>query len=167
MIGYDDLEFLTMDEWTTNLSQSWSVKDLVANTDTVNIAQGSWLVVATDGEFFKESNYGTSVEFLINGVALIPDVFTISQNYPNPFTSSTTIDYDVPQTQHIAIRIYDIRGRLIKTLMNEEQNAGYKSITWDGTNDDGEKVSAGVYFYQMHTSNGESFTKSKKLLKLN
>jgi flagellar hook assembly protein FlgD len=51
--------------------------------------------------------------------------------------------------------------------MNEEQNAGYKSITWDGTNDDGEKVSAGVYFYQMHTSNGDAFTKSKKLLKLN
>jgi hypothetical protein len=170
MIGYDDLEFLTMDEWTTSLSQSWSIQDLVSNTDTVNIAQGSWSVIATDGEFLKESNYGASVEFFINGIALIPDAFIISQNYPNPFNSSTTINYDIPESQHIAIRIYDIRGRLIKTLIDEHQNAGYKSITWDGTNEDNEKVSAGVYFYQIHTSSslsGDSFTKSKKLLKLN
>ena len=169
MIGYDALEFLTMDSWITDLTLSWSIKDLVSYTDTVNVASGSWVIVATDGEFFKESNFGNPMELFINGSALVPDTYTLNQNYPNPFSSSTTITYDMPETQKVMIRIFDIKGRLIRTLANEDQNAGYKTVIWDGKNDDGDQVSAGIYFYQMHAPSSLNFnglTTTKKMIKL-
>ena len=169
MIGYDALEFLTMDNWMTDLTLSWSIKDLVSYTDTVNVASGSWVIVATDGEFFKESNFGNPMELFINGSALVPDEYILNQNYPNPFSSSTTITYDMPETQKVMIRIFDIKGRLIRTLANEDQNAGYKTVIWDGKNDDGDQVSAGIYFYQMHAPSSLNFnglTKTKKMIKL-
>ena len=169
MIGYDALEFLTMDNWIKDLTLSWSIKDLVSYTDTVNVASGSWIIVATDGEFFKESNFGNPMELFINGSALVPDAYTLNQNYPNPFSTSTTITYDMPETQKVMIRIFDVKGRLIRTLANEDQNAGFKTVIWDGKNDDGDQVSAGIYFYQMHAPSSLNFnglTTTKKMIKL-
>lgn len=128
------------------------------------------MIIATDGEFFTESNDGNPVELSINGSALIPDNYVLNQNYPNPFSSSTTISYDMPETQKVMIRIFDVRGRLIRTLTNEEQNAGFKSVVWDGKNDDGKTVSAGIYFYQMYAPSSLDFnglTSTKKMIKLN
>ena len=168
MIGFNDLEFLTMDDWITDLTLSWSIKDLVANTDTVNVAQGSWMIVASDGEFFVESNFGNPMELSINGSALIPDQYSLNQNYPNPFKNFTTISYDMPENQKVKIRIFDVRGRVIRTLINEDQSAGFKSILWDGKNEDGDEVSAGVYFYQMYAPSSANFkgiTKTKRMVK--
>ena len=161
MVGLDGLEFLTMDYWITDLTLSWSLSDLIAQTDTVNVASGSWLIQATDGEFFKDSNSGESTPFSINGSALIPEDFILSQNYPNPFSSSTTIQYDLPESQKVVIKIYDVRGRLIKVVVDEEQNAGFKNVNWDATNEDGDKVSSGVYFYQITTKKNN---KARKML---
>ena len=169
MIGYDALEFLTMDNWIEDLTLSWSIKDLVSYTDTVNVASGSWIIVATDGEFFKESNFGNPMELSINGSALVPDEYTLNQNYPNPFSTSTTITYDMPETQKVMIRIFDVKGRLIRILANEDQKAGFKTVIWDGKNDDGDQVSAGMYFYQMHAPSSLNFnglTATKKMIKL-
>jgi PKD repeat protein len=161
MIGFDGLEFLTMNDWTTDLSLSWSLSDLIAQTDTVNVASGSWLIQATDGEFFKNSNFGEPTLFSINGSALIPEEFILSQNYPNPFSSSTIIQYELPESQKVVIKIYDVRGRLIKVIVDEEQNAGFKNANWDGTNEDGDQVSSGVYFYQIIT---KKINKTRKML---
>ena len=169
MIGYDSLEFLTMDTWTKNLSTAWSIKDLVANTDTVNTAFGSWAIEATDGEFFVLSNDGNPIDFSINGSALIPEDYLLLQNYPNPFNNSTTIRFNNPYPQKISIKIYDLAGALVHELINEEVNAGYNNIVWDGRNSDGESVSSGVYFYQIHAkkdSDGNKFIQTKKMLKL-
>ena len=161
MIGFDGLEFLTMDDWTADLTLSWSLSDLIAQTDTVNVASGSWLIQATDGEFFKDSNFGEPTLFSINGSALIPEEFILSQNYPNPFSSSTIIQYDLPESQKVVIKIYDVRGRLVKVIVDEEQNAGFKNANWDGTNEDGDQVSSGVYFYQITT---KKINKARKML---
>jgi hypothetical protein len=169
MIGYEGLEFLTMDTWTKNLSLSWSIKDLVSNTDTVNVASGSWAIEATDGEFVVLSNEGNPIDFSINGSALIPENYLLLQNYPNPFNNSTTIRFNNPYPQKISIKIYDLAGALVHELINEEVNAGYNNIIWDGRNSDGESVSSGVYFYQIHAkkdSDGNKFIQTKKMLKL-
>ena len=169
MIGYEDLEFLTTTSWISDTSIAWSMDDLAAQTDTVNVSEGSWSILATDGESFKNATTGTIGNLKIDARALVPDVFDLKQNYPNPFKASTTIEYDVPEAQQIVIRIFNVRGHLVRTLVEEEQSPGYKLIVWDGTNDDGDQVSSGIYFCQMYTPsnpNGGRFVRTKKMLRL-
>jgi hypothetical protein len=72
--------------------------------------------------------------------------FVLRQNYPNPFNPSTTIQYDIPHTGEITIAIYDIQGRLVRSLASLTQQAGTHSAVWDGRNDSGLNVSSGNYF---------------------
>jgi len=82
-------------------------------------------------------------------IRAIPTVFSLHKNYPNPFNPVTTLKYDLPEAANVKLTIYDITGRTVKTLVNSHQEAGYKSIRWDSTNDLGEPVSAGMYLYRI------------------
>ena len=97
----------------------------------------------------------------ING-ELLPEVFSLHQNYPNPFNPVTKLRYDLPENGHVNITIYDMLGREIKTLINQTQDAGYRSIIWDATNDYGKPVSAGMYLYQIQA--GEYISTKKMVL---
>lgn len=68
-------------------------------------------------------------------------------NYPNPFNPTTKIDYGLPEVSNVKLVIYDILDREVTTLVNGFQDAGYKSITWHGTDTFGRNVGAGMYFY--------------------
>ncbi len=92
---------------------------------------------------------------------LIPDRFYLEQNYPNPFNSNTTIEYGLPEESHITVKIYNILGQHIKTLVNEEKPAGRYNVRWDGTNTSNIPVSSGMYIYVIKSPN---FTKTKKLI---
>ena len=94
----------------------------------------------------------------------IPLHFTLHQNYPNPFNPTTQIRYDLPQDALVSISIYDVMGRMIKSLSNANQTAGYHSLQWDATNDMGESVSAGMYIYTIQAGEYRS-TKKMVLLK--
>ncbi len=89
--------------------------------------------------------------------------FSVSQNHPNPFNPITIIKYKIPSDGLVNIAIYDMNGKLVKTLLNQLQTAGYKSIQWNSTNNKDEPVSAGLYLYTIQT--GE-FMQSKKMLLL-
>ena len=80
----------------------------------------------------------------------------LSQNYPNPFSATTTITYTVPQTAHVEFKIYNALGQLIQTLSDEAKPAGAYSATWEGRNDAGEEVPPGIYFYRVKIGNAES-----------
>ena len=95
-------------------------------------------------------------------VVVIPEKFTIHQNYPNPFNPFTTLRYDLPENALVNIIIYDMLGRHVKTLINQTQDAGYKSVIWDATNDYGKPVSAGIYLYQIQA--GEYISTKKMVL---
>ncbi|SVB77347.1 uncharacterized protein METZ01_LOCUS230201, partial [marine metagenome] len=75
----------------------------------------------------------------------IPEVFAVHQNYPNPFNPTTTLKYDLPEDALVNITIYDMMGRVVKTLINDQQTAGYRSTQWNATNNAGSPVSAGIY----------------------
>ena len=75
----------------------------------------------------------------------LPEIFQLHQNYPNPFNPITFIEYELEMEGPVKITIYDMMGRLIKTLLNGSQTAGYKNIKWNATNDKNEPVSAGLY----------------------
>ena len=98
----------------------------------------------------------------ING-ELLPEVFSLHQNYPNPFNPVTKLRYDLPENGHVNITIYDMLGREVKTLINQAQDAGYRSLIWDATNDYGKPVSAGIYLYQIQA--GE-YMQTKKMVLL-
>ncbi len=82
----------------------------------------------------------------------LPKAFSLSQNYPNPFNPSTTIRFDVPEghaSVPVDISIYDLRGRLIRTLVDEEKPPGTYQVHWNGRDDMGTKVPSGVYLYRI------------------
>jgi len=93
----------------------------------------------------------------------IPDKFVLHQNYPNPFNPITTINYDLPNRSIVNLVIYDIMGRKVATLLNEEKNEGYHSIIWNTRNNVGTPVSAGIYFYRIQT---KDFAKVRKMILL-
>lgn len=170
MIGYQGLEFLTMDEnqYITENYKTWALKDLAAQTDTVSVLEGFWNVIASDGSLSRSASF-LNGQMRIDGRQLIPDILEIRQSYPNPFTDFTTIEYDVPSAQNVVIRIFNIKGQTIKTLVNEDKSAGYYTVIWDGTNENGDAVSSGIYFCQMYTPknpNGGQFIKAKKMVKI-
>ena len=94
---------------------------------------------------------------------LLPIQYALYQNYPNPFNPTTTLRYDIPENSYVTITIYDMLGRHIKTLINQTQDAGYRSIIWDATNDYGKPVSSGIYLYQIQA--GE-YMQTKKMVLL-
>jgi len=93
----------------------------------------------------------------------LPKEFELSQNYPNPFNPTTVIEYALPKSCDVRIKIYNILGQEVRNLVNERQEAGYKIIGWDGKDDRGKEISSGIYFYRIVAGN---FVKSKKMVLL-
>jgi hypothetical protein len=92
-----------------------------------------------------------------------PTRYALFQNYPNPFNATTTLHYDVPEISQVTLTIYDILGREVITLVNEEQHYGYKRIDWNGRDVNGSLVAPGVYFYQAEMG---PLTETKKMVLL-
>ncbi|MDH4070549.1 MAG: T9SS type A sorting domain-containing protein [Ignavibacteria bacterium] len=92
---------------------------------------------------------------LLSGAEL-PATFGLSQNYPNPFNPSTTITYQLPEDTHVTLVVSDLMGREVAVLVNEEQEAGYKSVVFDAAN-----LASGVYFYRLEAS---GFVQTMKLM---
>ncbi len=86
----------------------------------------------------------------------IPSVFSISQNYPNPFNPATVINYQLPMNSKVTLKIYDVVGREVAALVNDIQNAGNYTVTWNASN-----ISSGVYFYQIQAGN---YTATKRMI---
>ncbi len=101
----------------------------------------------------------TAVQDLGGSVA--PSRFVLHQNHPNPFNSRTAIRYDLPRSTRVALKVHDLLGQEVRTLVEETQTAGYKSVTWDGKNRLGHPVSSGVYVYRLETSD---VSRTRKLL---
>ena len=79
----------------------------------------------------------------------LPGTFELSQNYPNPFNPTTRIQFTIPKAGHVDLVVYDLLGRKVKTLVNDDRHVGKHTVTWNGTDDQGFSVSSGVYFYRL------------------
>ena len=93
----------------------------------------------------------------------IPFQYSLYQNYPNPFNPVTTLRYDLPEDALVNITIYDMMGRVVKTLINDQQTAGYRSTLWNATNNAGSPVSAGIYLYMIQAGD---FRQTRKMVLL-
>ena len=94
----------------------------------------------------------------------LPITYNLHNAYPNPFNPVTTLRYDLPEDALVNVTIYDMMGRIVSNLVNSQQNAGYKSIQWNATNNIGQSVSAGLYLYTIQAGKFRQ-TKSMVLLK--
>jgi hypothetical protein len=93
----------------------------------------------------------------------VPDEFSLHQNYPNPFNPTTTILYDLPEAAMVYLVIYDVLGRQVRTLVNQDLTAGYHKAVWDATDDLGRPLSGGLYIYRIQAG---GFSKTMKMVQL-
>jgi len=105
-------------------------------------------------------NYHFTTDILIVGVDdnIIANNFTLEQNYPNPFNPSTTINYTLAERSAITLKVYDVLGNEVATLVNTTQEAGKYDVKFDASS-----LSSGLYIYTLNTGN---FTSSKKMMLL-
>ena len=99
---------------------------------------------------FVQSAFHENILASYNDSESLLKTFMLYPNYPNPFNPTTTIRYNLLQSSLVNITIYDMMGRKIKTLINQSQDVGQRSIVWKATNDFGHPVSTGIYLYQIH-----------------
>jgi hypothetical protein len=142
---------------STNNGTNWTaVNSGLTNSHVLSLAvSGTNLFVGTGGGVFRRSlsDMITSIESFSTGM---PGHFNLEQNYPNPFNPTTTIKYSLPQQTFVSLSIYDLLGREIVILVNEEKDAGTHSIKFNGSN-----LSSGIYLYRIQSG---SFWETKKLI---
>ncbi len=105
----------------------------------------------------------TSVE---NNDHLAIQGFTLNQNYPNPFNADTKIGFTLNENAVVSLTIYDVTGRTITTLTSGKMNAGYHEVLWNSTNNLGQHVPSGMYFYRLNVDNGKTISSAVKKLVL-
>jgi len=150
-----------------------SVHDTISEGDTVNLNIS--LVMANDTTSYSDTLYivsnsicsptkvslGGGIEYPISvskNNSDIPKNYEISQNFPNPFNPTTVINYQIPVSSFVTLKVYDILGREVATLVNARKNAGYFNVTFDSKH-----LPSGVYFYRLQAS---SFIQTKKFVLL-
>jgi hypothetical protein len=121
------------------------------------------VLVLTSGDATSIPVHLNTGDNLSAGVSQLPRKFNLYLAYPNPFNPVTILRYNLHQDALVNITIYDMMGRQVKTLVNGSQTAGYRTIQWNATNDEGKPVSAGLYLYTIQA--GE-FRQTKKMVLL-
>jgi len=129
------------------------IKEIVANEETVThkLQEG--------GSFSITNSQVTSLK--LSKQKIVPENFIVQQNYPNPFNPVTEIRYAIPQNDKVTIVIYNMLGKKVKTLLSQNMEAGYHTVTWDGTNEFGRHVGSGIYCY---TATAGKFKAMKKMV---
>ena len=127
------------------------------NDNCETVSGCDWVADSVDytAAFFNSMDDCIEACFLASNDVInqLPHAFNLYNNYPNPFNPVTTLRYDLPEDALVNITIYDIMGRIVRTLINSQQNAGFKSIQWNATNDAGSPLSAGLYLYKIQADN--------------
>jgi len=141
-------------DWAS--TQGYPVPENLRYTNTALQTAG------TDGKPLGDLNWFPEQMTAINkNPNPVPSAFSLSQNYPNPFNSTTNLKYSLAKDTEVSLKIYNMLGKEIRTLVNEKQTSGYHAIQWDGTNNFGQKVTSGIYFY---TFKADGVTKTKKMI---
>ena len=152
----DDFHFISVGTTT----------DTTLIDEDVELNQEYFYVVTAMDSSGNESDFSVSVTITVAVSSIgedsgIPVDYYLAQNFPNPFNPTTTIKYGLPQPGDVQIIIYDILGHRVKDLIDERKSAGHHREQWDATNNTGERVSTGIYYYKIKS---EHFTQIKKMI---
>jgi len=147
---------------TTNGGSNWHLAGWGYNVNRFRFLSDT-IAYAVGDRVFKYSNETVGINLISSE---IPSSFQLHQNYPNPFNPVTFINYELPITNYVSLKVFDILGNEVAILVNEKQNAGSYSVDFDGTN-----FSSGIYFYELNvddpsTSSGQVFSEVKRMVLL-
>ena len=138
-------------------------KSSSSNTVVLSLIGEPFVGKSGEGDVRIESGF-LAIYKLNHGISAvidnIPDYCMLFQNFPNPFNPETTIAYQILRESDVNLKIYNIRGQLIRTLVDQKQPAGVYTVKWDAKNNSGQTVSTGVYFYWLKTND---YSKVRKL----
>jgi hypothetical protein len=139
---------------------------IALDTDTHN---SSWKRMTSTGAWEQITEGNLLIRAIIRNVVDNDDPVEIApvmnlSNYPNPFNPSTTISFNVPKAGTGSVKIYNIKGQLVRTLASGNLTAGLHKIVWEGTNDEGQNVGSGIYFTKFETT-GKTLTQKMILMK--
>jgi hypothetical protein len=149
---------------------NWQV--IARDSNNLNLRKAYWnyLLIRNDksfglhNPFFAVQVLLTSVQYSVGVQNIsneVPFKYELSQNYPNPFNPSTKINFSIPKAENVTIKIYDITGKEVISLVNQKMSPGKYTTEWLGINGNGVKVASGVYFYRMITP---SYVEVKKMV---
>jgi len=148
-------------EWGDLTLQPGDSIGVLLNYDKVNDEPGAWANTFDEHSFVYftfEGEVGTSEE---KSAGIVPE-FELEQNYPNPFNGETLIRYSIPEPGLTTVKIYDVRGNLVKTVGRLHQNTGQHAYRWNAQNEAGKPAPSGVYFYRLE--NGSKTATGKMVL---
>ncbi|MFH1699898.1 MAG: S8 family serine peptidase [Candidatus Zixiibacteriota bacterium] len=152
-------------DWYFSISQnSGTIDAFSSSTFAVAIIAGNSLQELREAALFAQSDYGLILD-ANDETALLPQVLELSQNHPNPFNPETSIRFVLKSTQHATLDVYNIIGQSVRNLFDEIASAGEHNVIWDGTDNNGQQVASGVYFYRLTAADGVSQTKKMILMK--
>lgn len=141
--------------------QMWNIPTTIPEADDYKIKITS---LTNSSVYDFSSDFFTITDFVgIDDPQVTPLVTTLQGNFPNPLRTETTIKYSVKEAGNVVLNIYDVKGRMVKRLLNANSGAGSFSTTWDGTDDAGKQLSNGVYYLKMKTS---SYHTTRKMILL-
>ncbi len=142
---------VTKDGWQTLGMEGFNISSVMV--------EGNMLYAGTsDGRLYRNNNPYLAVEDETNSLNYS---FELQQNYPNPFNPSTIIKYSIAENTTVKLKIYDVLGKEVTTLVNSELQAGQYQMVWNGTNNYGQKVASGIYFYTLEAG---KFNKTNKMI---
>ncbi len=152
-------DFLSLDTKKTSF-----LKDTTATPVLPSKGEYYWRVKASDNQGYEtwcDDIFQISIETGIESEEEIPLAYHLFQNYPNPFNPETVIQYQLPKSDQVVLQIYDIRGSLVRTLVENQINAGTYKVLWDGKDQQGMPVSSGIYFVVIKT---DHFIQNRKMI---
>jgi hypothetical protein len=138
---------------TTTEPKSYSFTD-------ENITTGTYKYRLTQIDFDGSFTYSNEIEVEVD---FTPTEFVLYQNYPNPFNPNTVISYQLPVTSSVTLKVYDILGNEVATLVNEEKQPGVYEVEFNNHSDEGQNLSSGIYIYKLTAGD---FISIKKMLLL-
>lgn len=152
--------------WNYTISSNRNLDFSVSTQDLIDGQYSADIIIE---DVYQSLSDTLEVNLTVNGSLrldqdLIPNEFILYNNYPNPFNPSTEIKFSLPSTEKVNLKVYDLLGNLVKEMVNEKLNPGQYNYQWTGTNQHGNGVSAGMYFYRIQAGKYNS-TKKMVLLK--
>lgn len=144
--------------WNTSIEASTGSPTGLQNAAVVelNTTSGAFAYAGTNNANVYFNNQDWTVD--VNEGEATPENYSLEQNYPNPFNPSTTIKFRIPENSFVSLKVYNVLGKEVATLVNEEKNAGIFEVNFNANN-----LSSGVYFYKLETGN---FVKTNKMILL-